>query len=260
MDFPKKHYEKILLSVVLLGLAGTAVWMFIAIDKKREEVNVLIPPLGDKKIPALDLSNYEKGLEKMQNPPRADFSLPHHLFNPVIWKQRSDGNLFKFISADLPRLLETKPLHLTITYKRTSGTGSNITGYTFSVAREAAARPAERRPVERYVSATGKRDTDLFSVKDVQGPAESPTSFAIQLNDTKQEIVITPSQPYKRVEGYAADLRYDVENKQFNDMRVGSVMSFGGETYKVIAITQNEVTVQANSNQKQTTIRAKPAP
>ena len=51
------------------------------------------------------------------------------------------------------------------------------------------------------------------------------------------------------------DFKYDVENKKFLDQRIGQVMSFANENYKIIDIKQNEVRVQALSNLKNTTIR-----
>lgn len=247
MAFLKKHYEKILLSVVLLILAGTAVWLFVAVEKKRDEVQVSIPPLGNKKIQALDLSSYQKAFERSKNPPSIDFSQPHHLFNPVIWKQSSDGKLFKIVTSDLPRILKTTPLHFTIAFEKTAETG----GYQFNVVREAIAKKPDQK--RAYVK---KGDKGMFfKLKDVQGPPENPTGFVLELNDNKQEVVVTPDQPFKRVDGYAADMKYDIEKKDFNNTRVGDSITFAGETYKVVAIAENEVTVQSISNQKQTTIR-----
>ena len=38
MEFLKKHYEKIILCVVLLGLAAAAIWMRMAIDKVQDNL------------------------------------------------------------------------------------------------------------------------------------------------------------------------------------------------------------------------------
>ncbi len=255
MDFLKKHYEKIILSLVLLILAGTAAWLPIAINKKREEMLVQIPPLdkGGKKIQPVDLASFESALDQLKNPPRVDFSLPHHLFNPVTWKQRPDGNIVKIVTEDLPRIIKVTPLHLIISFERAAGAG-----YYFKIVKEASPRANEQRGVQRYLSEGGK--SDVFNLKKVEGAPENPESFIIELNDTKEDAVVTPAKPYMRLEGHSADLKYDVDNRDFKNLREGSSLVFGGEQYKVIAITENEVTVQANSNQKQVTIRWKPAP
>jgi len=253
MDFLKKHYEKIALSLALLGLAGTAIWVFLAIQQKQEEVEVSVSQTAEPKpFPEVDLAPYIAALAKAKKPVTVDLSNPHMLFNPSTWKQKTDGSLIKMQSsnpADALTIVKITPLHLVINFERQAGTG-----FYFGITREAAPRLPDRRKVQRYVNEGGK--ADLFTLKKV----ESPERFILELNDSKQEVVITPTQPFKSVEGYAADLTYSLENKTFADQRVNSVISFGGETYKIIAITENEVRVQANSNQKQTTIRRKPAP
>jgi hypothetical protein len=124
MDFLKKHYEKILLSFVLLVLAGTAVWLFIAIEKKREEISVTIPPLDQgPKIKPMDLKDYQKALDRLQTPPDVDFGLPHHVFNAVVWKQTSDGRLIKLTTVDMPRIVNIRPLHFTIAFEKTTDKG-----------------------------------------------------------------------------------------------------------------------------------------
>src|SRR4051812_3811433 len=124
MDLLKKHYEKILLSFVLLVLAGTAVWLFLAIDKKRNEISVTIPPLDQgKPIPKLDLSGYQKAVDRLKTPPNVDFGLPHHVFNPVVWKQTPDGRLIKIITVDMPRIINIRPLQTIITFEKTAETG-----------------------------------------------------------------------------------------------------------------------------------------
>lgn len=257
MDFLKKHYEKIILCLALLGLAGTAVWVFLSIQQKQAEVEVSVAETGTAKpFPVIDVKPYTAALEKAQQTVSVDLSSPHVLFNPTMWKQKADGTLVKMESSNPAAALEVvniRPLNLIISFERKAGTG-----YYFGITREAAPRPAERRKVQRYVTEGGK--ADLFVLKSVQGSDENPERFVLELNENQQEVVITPTQPFQRLEGYSADLRYDVENKTFNDQRVGNTISFGGDSYKIIAITENEVRVQANSNQKQTTIRRKPAP
>ncbi|MBA4148279.1 MAG: hypothetical protein H0X66_09195 [Verrucomicrobia bacterium] len=257
MEFLKKHYEKIVLSLALLALAATAIWVFLAIQQKQEEVQVSLAQTGKPKpFPPVDLAPYKAALENARKAVSVDLSGSHVLFNPAMWKQKADGTLIKMQSsnpADALAITKVSPLHLVINYERQAGTG-----FYFGITKEAAARPAERRKVQRYVNEGGK--ADLFTLKKVEGSAETPERFTLELNESKQEVVITPTQPFQRLEGYAADLNYNLENKTFNDQRVGNVITFGGESYKIIAITENEVRVQANSNQKQTTIRWKPAP
>ena len=256
MDFLKKHYDKLILSLALLGLVLTAVWVFMAIQQKQEEVQVQVTPASrPKAFPPVAIAAYQKTLEKATQPIDLDFGAPHHLFNPTTWKQKADGTLIKMQSsnpADALTITKITPLDLIINFERQAGAG-----IYFGITREAAPRQADRKKVQRYVNPGGK--TDLFTLTKVEGAPDKPERFLIELNDSKQQVVITPTQPYTRLEGYAADLAYSLENRTFADQRVGNTIAFGGESYKIIAITENEVRVQANSNQKQTTIR-KPAP
>jgi hypothetical protein len=257
MDLLKRHYEKLLLSLVLLVLAGTAVWLFIAIEKKREEVQVQVTPTSKpREMTPADVSLYVSALQKAKAPAPVKLNAPHFLFNPSTWKQRPDGSLMKMVSsnpADALALLKVTPLHLIINFERAAGTG-----YYFGITREAAPRPSDRKKVQRYLNPGGK--SELFVLKKVEGSADNPERFILELNENKQEIVITPAQPFSRIEGYAADMKYELENKSFADQRVGATVNFAGESYKVVAINENEVRVHANSNQKQTTVRLKPAP
>lgn len=255
MDVLKKHYEKILLSFVLLVLAGTAVWLFIAIEKKREEISVTIPPLDQgPKIKPMELGEYQKALDRLRTPPDVDFGLPHHVYNSVVWKQAGDGRLIKLVSIDMPRVTSIRPLHFTITFEKAADTG----GYQFKVTTEIT---RTKRPETKSAYLKEGEKTQLgFKLEAVEGPKDNPTALRLELNDSQQKIVVSPGQPFKRVDGYAAEMRYEVDKKDFKDVRVGEGISFGGETYKVVAITENAVTVQANSNLKQTTIKWKMAP
>jgi hypothetical protein len=51
------------------------------------------------------------------------------------------------------------------------------------------------------------------------------------------------------------DLKYAPENKSWINRRVGASLSFNGEDYNIVAITENEVVLSAKSNQKKWTIK-----
>ncbi len=265
MDFLKKHYEKIALSLALLGLVGTAVWVFLAIQQTKQDVEGSTAQAGaPTPFPKADLAPYTAAMTKAGTPVLVDLGNPHMLFNPSTWKRKTDGTLIKMQSsnpADALAITKITPLNLTLNFERVAGTG-----YYFGINKEAAPRLVDRKKVQRYLNPAGKADlgpgTSMtnFTLVRVEGPAEAPERLVLVLNESKQEVVITPTQPFKLLEGYAVDLSYSVDNKTFVDQRVNSVITFGGETYKIIAITENEVRVQANSNQKQTTIRRKPTP
>ena len=57
------------------------------------------------------------------------------------------------------------------------------------------------------------------------------------------------------MEGYEADLNYPVENKSFPNLREGSKLMLGGEEYKVVTVSANEVVMSASLNDKKYTVR-----
>lgn len=260
MQFLKNHYEKILLSLVLLGLAGAAVWLPFAIDQAKKDLAVLTTTLPPKKdIKPLNLVTNVAVLEKLKNPSTLDLGAPHLVFNPVIWKQNMANGTFTKIEssnpADVLKVTKTTPLSLIILLEKVTVNGANI-GYMFAVTNQAAKKFPS---VKESFYTKPKEKNKYFVFKQVQGAAENPDSLILELIENKQEISVGRNKPAELLQGFAADLEYPIENKKFVDVRVGNTLTFGGDKYKVIAINSNEVRVQADSNDKQTTIKLKTA-
>jgi predicted RNA methylase len=90
-------------------------------------------------------------------------------------------------------------------------------------------------------------------------PKDNPTEFVLELVEDKQQVAVTKEKPFSQVAGYLADLRYEPEKLSFIAKRVGDSLVFAGDTNKIVAITETNVTVRATSNDKRTTIPYKPA-
>src|SRR5258705_177817 len=90
----KLHYEKILLSVMLAGLAA-AVWFLYEESIKEEQTNAsFITGVGRRKVQGVkpeDLSPYQNSLKMVQNPPALNLAGGHNVLNPVKWVRRPDG-------------------------------------------------------------------------------------------------------------------------------------------------------------------------
>ena len=76
MDFLKKHYEKILLGVVLLGLVGAMVFLPFMILQDRNQLDetrteIIIRPV--KPLPPLDLTAERTNIRRLQLPFKLDF-------------------------------------------------------------------------------------------------------------------------------------------------------------------------------------------
>src|SRR5436853_2065041 len=94
----KLHYEKIILSVMLAGLAA-AVWFLYEASMQEEQTNQqYIGGVGRRVVKAVkpvDLSAYQAPLKLVQNPPALILSGGHNVFNPVKWQRRPDGTFLK---------------------------------------------------------------------------------------------------------------------------------------------------------------------
>jgi hypothetical protein len=262
MDFLKKHYEKVLLGAVLLGLAGAVGFLFFKIGSEKEELQRKETELTTPRVtplPELDLSAYETILQRLGIPALLDLSAPHKLFNPMPWRKIPDGRLVKIDANSVgPRaVVVTKltKLNLELTLD-TISVEDSVPKFTIGVKREAAPKPSERVKTSRFCKVGDKND--LFLVKAIRGPQDSPTNVVLVLNDTGEEAVVTTnkSNPFRRVDGYMADLKYGPETKSWPTRRVHSLppLNFNGETYDIVAINKNEVVLKAKSNQKKWSI------
>jgi hypothetical protein len=260
MDFIKKHYEKILLGAVLLGLVGLAVFLPFVIAKDqqrlRDVTDTVINPRAVP-LPELDLTNENEAFRQLQSPYNLDFESTNKLFNPVEWQRKPDGTLIKAsqLGPEACTISNITPLYLVLTLDsvETNELGAR---YAIGVERQAAPVAAMRRKQQRYVSVGEK--TDAFTLVQVIGPPENPEQLILKLADTGEMVTVSKDKPFRRVDAYSADLRYDPEKKFFPARRVGSAISFGGEDYIIVAIEQDMVILSAQSNQKKTTLRYTP--
>jgi hypothetical protein len=262
MDFLKKNYEKILLGVVLVGLVGVLVFLFFKIDQEKQDLqrasqSVLQPKV--KELPKLDLQKYDALMKRFEAPAALDLSATNKVFNPLRWqKSTADGHFIKMpTGSEVERVEITKivPLFLTVTFDAVeqSDAGSR---YRIGVEKDAAPSAAARRK-KQYSSALGQK-TDLFTVREVKGPPAEPTALVLELNDTSESVQVPKEKPFKRVDGYMVDLKYDPEKKTWAQRRVGAALRLGEEDYNIVAITENEVVLSAKSNNKKWTIHYNP--
>jgi hypothetical protein len=270
MEFLKKHYEKIILCVVLLGLAAAAVWMRQAIDRVRDSAP---PPAttaqtgrsprkggkaaaGAPTIAPLDLSTNEKVLALMTNLPSFTLSGDHNLFNPVTWKKRPDNVYLKIIITGPAALKVTNitKLYTVISYDHPSGNGSGV--YVMAIQQHSDPQKP-KRAVTEYAKKDEKVKSGLYIIRGVQGDLDNPTELDLELPATGQTVPVTHDKPYEWVDSCIADLRYEPESKTFSKMHVNDILKLEGEQYKVVEITTNAVRIQFNRTTKVTEIQWK---
>jgi hypothetical protein len=263
MDFVKKHYEKILLTVVLLGLVGALVFLPFLIAKDQEEQKqfstlVLNPKV--QPLPELDLSRQTNVVRRLQSPYVLDLSTTHKLFNPLQWQKTPQGIMIPVksgtIGPEAVWVTKITPLYTIVSLDsidtNSMPTNAMTARYVISVERQAAATPGQRVKRQHYASPGEK--VEPFRLLEAKGSLEDPAQLelVLQLADAPGRVTISKGKPFRRVDGYTADLKYDPEGKKWQGQRVGLVLQFAGDYYNIVAITQDQVILSARSNQKKT--------
>lgn len=279
MEFIKKNYEKIILGLVLLGLVGVLAFMPVMIisdqQRMRDLRTTVIPPRPQPLAP-LDLSQQQAVLDRLKSPDNLDFSTTNKLFNPMKWQKDKSGALIKITTGNevgpgAAVVTKITPLDYIITLDAVNTTqisSNEISArYVFGIEDQAAAIPVQRRKRPHYASlndkvvdkAVGGKDEGFTLVK-VEGPPDNPDQLTLKLADSGREVIVKKDKPFRRVETYSADLKYDVDKPAYNGtgLRVGDHLAFAGDDYNVIAIDENEVILLAQSNQKKYTLRYAP--
>lgn len=262
MEFLKKHYEKVILSVVLLGLlvAAALLPIWVANEKRAlEDIENSIIATKPAELKAINLSTNETVLQRLQKPDPIQLASGHNLFNPVQWKRRPDGSYLKIQTGteEGPAALtitEITPLYLRMEFDGISGVGDSLQ-YRFKITREAERTPGRRAPTTRSVPGVGSKN-DIFILKDMT-PQERPAEFVVEMLDRKETITVATNKPHVSVAGYMADLKYDPDRLTFLNRRLDDRLVFAGDTNKIVAITATNVTVEALSNTKRTTVTYK---
>ena len=261
MDFIKRNYEKIILSLVLFGLVGALAFMPVVIhfdqQQTTDQLNTVTHP---KAVPLedLNLSRQQAVLDRLKSPYKLDLSTTNRLFNPVQWQKDKNGQLVKAAGLGPSAAVVTKitPLYFTITLDLVT-TNEIGARYTLTIEDQSAAIPGQRRKRQHFASkgevvpdknVSGKNEG--FTLVAVKGPQENPDQLVLKLADTGTTNTLSKSQPFRRVDAYSADLKYPPENYSRAGQRVGDHLTFAGDDYNVIAIDQNQVILLAQSNQK----------
>jgi hypothetical protein len=273
MEFIKRNYEKVILSLVLLGLVGVLAFMPVLIFYDQQKMAALRTEYIPRKVEALppqDLSRQQAVLDRLKSPGKLDFSTTNKLFNPVQWRRQKDGMVIKGENLGPQAAVVTKitPLYFIITLDSVTtaqiSTNETSVHYALSVEDQSAAIPGQRRKRPHIVSMGKGNDTvsdktvtgknEGFTLVAVKGPPENPDQLVLKLADTGATNTLSKSQPFRRVDAYSADLKYAPENYSRAGQRVGDHLTFAGDDYNIIAIEKNEVKLLAQSNQKKYTL------
>jgi hypothetical protein len=261
MEFLKKNYEKVVLSVVLLGLAVAAGLLLTQVadeNRRLDDARNLNLTTVPQELEPMDTSTNLTLLARIQRREPVVLSGTNNLFNPVIWQRRGDNRPEKIetgaeVGPQALQIIETKPLYMRVSYVGRSISGG-IPQYSFKIEREGALRFADRSTTRAFTS-VGGRNAGL-RLRDMQ-PPEQPTEFVLELEDNTQ-MVVGPGKDFERITGYLVTLRYEPDGRVHRDKKVGDKISVDNENYKIVAITETSVTVEA-PNTKRTTVTTETA-
>ena len=259
MNFIKKHYEKILLGGVLLGLFAALLYLPIAIGRDKANLQQTIEGIIKKRpkpIEPLDMSEQNSALDRVQSSYELDFENTNRLFNPMPWQMTSDRRLIelrsgKEVGPEAVEVAKVAPLYFILRLESIEPANQfSAARYVVSIERQDAPIAPQRRPRKHWLS-VGEKDAEL-SLMSATGPADNP-QLTLQWIDSGEQVTISKTKSYREVIGYAADLKYPVQNKHWDDQRVGALINLNGKDYKVVVIDANEVVLSAQANQKKTT-------
>jgi hypothetical protein len=182
------------------------------------------------------------------------------LFNPVPWKRVQGDRLVPIRYGDelgprAVRIERMKDLMLLVSFDSVvpSTNPGDPPKYQIIVQRETDANP---RPNRRIIG-PGTPRSDLVELVSTEGPPTDPTALVLRVKDEIEPITVSRDKPFSRTVGYAADLVYPPGKQTFNHRRVNDQIKLDDhpETYKIVAITQNEVVLSADSNKRRHVIK-----
>ncbi|HEV7926335.1 MAG TPA: hypothetical protein VGR14_13325 [Verrucomicrobiae bacterium] len=258
MEFLKKHYEKIVLCVVLLGLAGAVLWMKSALEKVREELATTAAAPTPKTTPPtpMDLTNYQQALAQITNPPAVVLSGDHNLFNPVTWKRYGNGELKKVLKTGPDALIVTNiiPLYTIISYESTSpGTSVYLMGVETNVDLR---KPNPRKHID-HAHKGEKMKSGLYTVLGIKGAEDDPSEINLEIIQTGETNVwVSTNTPYKRADSFLADLKYDPDpTLALQKKRVNDEFKLDNEPYIIVEITNDVVRVKSRRTTKVTELK-----
>jgi hypothetical protein len=257
MNFLKKNYEKILLAVVVLAALGVVAFLPIVVSQQKEKLtNLEAVKIRTNNTPEapVNLAADDAMVKRPETSVNLNLAGPHKVFNPVRWQMKPGGTIIPNPAGkevEQLQLTKTSPLYEIYSLVTVSVTAGLPTHYGIGIAHETGATPSQRLPKTTYAALN--QTTNNFTVVAAEGPEEAPDNVTLVLSDTRQKVTISKEKPYKRVEGYTADLTYPPENKSFLNRRKSDTSSicFAGECYKIVDIEESQVVLLQQSNQKQ---------
>jgi hypothetical protein len=264
MDFIKKHYEKLVLGVVLLAVAGVAISLVLAVSQVKADLETALAQAAgakQKSLQPVNLVTNEMELARVvKHMPVVLGDPDHYTFNPVTWARAANGRIEPTRGrADMGAAglayVESHDLYLEIGFSAVAGT-PETPRYQFSIRRDYEKTPKLRTPIVESVAVGAESKDQIFKLLEIKGPKEDPTDFICELVSTREQFTISKTKTFRKTQGYSADLRYEANKQSFNTKRVGDSLNLSGAVYKIVAIEKDELVVSAPNSVRTTVLRA----
>ncbi len=267
MQFLKKHYEKIILCIVLLALAVAAIILSIQVSEVKRRLvkdGETIERYPRVPLKPVDLTAFNSSMAVHTNPPAIAMTNRHLLFNTVRWYKKPDGSIIKAatgaeIGIGALQLVSVRPLKRIVTLESASGTGEKAR-YAVGIVKQGALAKADQGKKTQYASLNDKNK--YFLLKEVRGdvPAEATLVLVWVEDETNDELLVSKAMPNEKVTDYIVDLAYPPDNLDFKGKRANDSITIAGENYIIIAITETQVVMSAERNQKRTIVPLRATP
>ena len=261
MNFAKKHYEKLVLGLVLLAVAATAFWLSLKVSDVRADLDTkLQAKVGGKQKPLkpVTLDASLEALTKLTSAPAFKLDGDHNTFNPWTWMYDNNKVLIKIPDGGGGGLSYEKAiaLNLTVEFAGVAGTGDPYR-YQFTITRDYEKLAAKRHPTTTSLNSGDKND--LFRLVEVKGPKEAPTGLTLELNENGEKVTLVPGKPFVQTVAWAADIKSQIDQHVFSNKRVDDTFTHRNSLYKIVAISKDELVVSAPTRSRKT-LKATPAP
>jgi hypothetical protein len=247
MEYVKKHYEKVALVAVLLGVAGLAFWLASQVESVKADLDEKLrvqTAIKQNSLPPADLTNATVAMSKVTPAFELELSGEHRTFNPGTWMKV--GGVLKPVGAKghLLSLVRINPLNLSITFTGVAGAAEPIR-YQFLVERVFEKVPAKRRPITTSVVEGAKTEgtNGTFLLREVKPPKDAPAEVVIELLGERHTLI--KDKMFSKVMGYSADLKSEVTTREFARKRQDETVNNNGANHKIISITPDEVILEA---------------
>jgi hypothetical protein len=212
----------------------------------------------------VDLTAFQNALATHTNPPGVGMTNRHLLFNPVKWYKKPDGTIIKAstgaeIGIGALQAVSIRPLKRIITLESASGTGEKAR-FAIGVIKQGATNRVDQGKKTQYASVNDKNK--FFLLKEVRGevPIEATLVLVWVEDETNDELLVSKAMPNEKVTDYVVDMAYPPDNLEFKNKRVGDSITIAGENYIIIAITETQVVMSAERNQKRTIVPLRATP